>query len=92
MGYLAFADFHLAEFSYYVENIAPEVFAEYPFLKKLRTSFENLPEIKAYYASESAVKGPFINPAAAIKFWENVIVYRCQMLSTIFSLFYFYYN
>lgn len=68
MGYLTLADFHLPEFSYYVENIAPEVFAEYPFLKKLRTSFENLPEIKAYYASESAVKGPFINPAAAIKF------------------------
>ena len=68
LGYLTLADFALAEFSYYVEKIAPESFAKHAFLKRVRTAVENLPEIKKYYEQESAVKGPFLPPSAALSF------------------------
>lgn len=68
LGYLTLADFYISEFSYYVENIAPEVYAKYSFLKKTRTAFEALPEIKKYYADETSLKGPFFPPTAQIKF------------------------
>ena len=68
LGYLTVADFSVAEFSHYVEKIAPEVYANNGFLKRTREAFENLPEIKKYYEQESAVKGPFLPPMAALSF------------------------
>lgn len=68
LGYLTVADFHLSEFSHYIENIAPELYKKYPFWARFRASIDNLPEIKAYYESPTAVKGPFFPPSAAIKF------------------------
>jgi hypothetical protein len=65
---LTLADFQIAEFSNYVEKIAPELFAKYSFLKRTRTAFESLPEIKKYYEQESATKGPFLPPIAAVPF------------------------
>ena len=49
LGYVTLADFHLSEFSYYFEKIAPEEYAKFPFAKRVREAFENLPEIKKYY-------------------------------------------
>ena len=68
MGYLTLIDFVVAETSNHIEKIAPEVFAKFPFLAKTREAFNNLPEIKTYYAKETAVKGPFTAPPAAIVF------------------------
>ncbi len=51
LGYLTLADFFISEYSYYIENIIPDVFNKYPFLKKVRSGIEDLPEIKKYYAS-----------------------------------------
>lgn len=64
LGYLTLADFKVVEASHYLEGIWPEHFKEYPKLSALRKRFEELPEIKAYYASEGAVKGPFLPPTA----------------------------
>lgn len=58
----------MAEFSYYIEKIAPELYTKYPFWKNVRTAFEELPEIKKYYEQESATKGPFLPPIAAVAF------------------------
>lgn len=69
LGYLTLADFHIVEASYHIEKIFPQVYAKYPFLKRVRTVFENLPEIRRYYDSDKAVKAPFFSPQAAIKFW-----------------------
>lgn len=69
LGYLTLADFHVAEFSHYVEKITPELYAKNEFLKRVRTAFESLPEIKGYYESATATKGPFVPPTAAIQFW-----------------------
>lgn len=66
--YLTIADFMLAEVSYYIENVYKEHYQTETFLQEIRQSFENLPEIKAYYAKETAVKGPFVPPFATIKF------------------------
>lgn len=68
LGYLTLADFQVSEFSYFVEKIAPEVYAKYPFLERVRTAFNALPEIQKYYESETAVKAPFVPPSAAIQF------------------------
>ena len=51
LGYLTLADFYIVEGSYHIEKIFPQVYAKYPFLKRVRTVFENLPEIRTYYAS-----------------------------------------
>lgn len=68
LGYLTLADFLVADFSYYLEKLSPEVFAKYAFVKRTRVNFEALPEIKKYYEQESAVKGPFVPPSAALAF------------------------
>lgn len=68
VGYLSYADFVISEFSYYVEHITPELFTQHPFLKRVRDAVEAQPEIKAYYASDKATKGPFFPPTAAIQF------------------------
>ena len=68
LGYLTIFDFKVAEFSHYIEKIAPETFKEYEFLGRIRENFNNLPEIKAYYEKEDSVKGPFTGPTAAIQF------------------------
>lgn len=49
LGYLTLVDFHISEFSHYVERLEPELYNKYEFLKRVRTAFENLPEIKKYY-------------------------------------------
>ena len=51
MGYLTLIDFKIAEFGYWLEKIAPEFFASFPFLKRTREAFNNLPEIKKYYGN-----------------------------------------
>lgn len=68
LGYLTLADFVIAEFSYYVEHVTPENFAKFEFLKRVRNAVESLPEIKKYYESANAMKGPFLPPIAAIQF------------------------
>jgi hypothetical protein len=68
LGYLTLFDFQVAEFSHYVEKLAPETYAKFGFLKRTREAFNNLPEIKKYYEQESATKGPFLPPYAAVPF------------------------
>jgi hypothetical protein len=60
LGYLTFSDFKLAEAINYLEAVFPEHFKEYPKFDALRVRFNSLPEIKAYYASEGAIKEPLI--------------------------------
>lgn len=64
LGYLTIADFRAAEAVNYLEGIWPVHFKEFPKLAALRDRFNNLNEIKAYYASEGAIKGPFLPPTA----------------------------
>jgi hypothetical protein len=68
LGYLTLADFIVAEFSYYVEKVTPENYNKHEFLKRVRTAVESVPEVKKYYESENAMKGPFLPPIAAIQF------------------------
>ena len=69
LGYLTILDFKISELSYYIEKISKETYDKYPFLRRAREAVEALPEIKAYYESEKAVKGPFMPPQmASIKF------------------------
>jgi hypothetical protein len=42
LGYLTVADFFVAEFSHYFENIYPEEYKAYPSIQRIRTNFENL--------------------------------------------------
>jgi hypothetical protein len=65
-GYLTLADFLLAEVSYYVENIYPEIYKSMKFLQLHRATFLSIPEIKQYYEQESGIKGPFLPPAMAV--------------------------
>lgn len=67
-NYLTIADFILAEVSHYIENVYKEHYQTLTFLHEIRHNFESLPEIKAYYEKETAVKGPFVPPFATIKF------------------------
>ena len=82
LGYLTIFDFKIAEYSNYLEKIAPETFKEYEFLARIRENFNNLPEIKAYYEKEDCMKGPFTGKSAAIQFWFeknlNLISYFAQ--------------
>lgn len=64
LGYLTIADFRIAEAVNYLEGIWPTHFKEFPKLSALRDRFNALPEIKAYYESEGAIKGPFLPPFA----------------------------
>ena len=64
IGYLTLVDFKIAEASHYLQGIWPEHFKEYPKVAALRERFEALPQIQAYYASEGAIKGPFLPPSA----------------------------
>lgn len=48
-GRLTLPDFLLTEISFYIENIYPGNYKEFPFLNEIRTRFHNLPEIKKYY-------------------------------------------
>ena len=66
LGYLTIIDFRLAEISHYVKKLAPESYAKYGFIKTIADNFNELPEIKAYYAKESSVKGPFFPPGAVV--------------------------
>ena len=59
LGYLTIIDIKVAEYSNWIEGVLPETYKKFPFLKKTRDAFNNLPEIKAYYEKERGVKGPF---------------------------------
>lgn len=74
MGYLTLIDFQIAEFGHYLEKVSPQTFAKYSFLGRTRTAFNNLPEIKKYYESETAVKAPFTSQRAVIVFWLSIYV------------------
>lgn len=39
LGYLTIVDFQVAEFSYYIEKLAPELLQKYSFFKRVRTAF-----------------------------------------------------
>lgn len=39
LGYLTIVDFQVAEFSYYIEKLAPELLQRYSFFKRVRTAF-----------------------------------------------------
>lgn len=68
-GFLTLADFLFVEMGYYLQNIYPEQFKNFPFIVDSRTSFEALPEIALYYQQERSIKGPFVAPnVATIKF------------------------
>jgi glutathione S-transferase len=60
LGYLTLSDFKLAEAVNYLELAWPDHIKEYPKFIALRTRFNDLPQIKAYYASEGAIKEPLI--------------------------------
>ena len=49
LGYLTLADFYLSEFSYYIEKLSPDAYAQYSFFSRLRKAFEKIPEIRKYY-------------------------------------------
>ena len=66
-GTLTLADFYVAEESYYIEAMFPEKFASWPFLKRVRNSFNGWPEIAAYYKSSKGFKGEYLPPMAALK-------------------------
>jgi hypothetical protein len=62
------ADIKVAEISYYIEKIIPDVYEKHPFWKRTRDAVNNFPSIKAYYESEDAVKGPFVGPTGVLQF------------------------
>ncbi len=64
VGYLTLADFVTAEDSHYIEAAFPEEYKAFPFLQRIRDSFNSVPEIAAYYGSESAFKGRFFPESA----------------------------
>lgn len=66
LGYLTLADFIVAEDAHYFERLYPEEIKEYPFLRNIRDSFNSLPEIVSYYEQETAFKGRFFPPYAAL--------------------------
>ena len=73
LGYLTILDFKISELSYYIEKISKETYDKYPFLRRAREAVEALPEIKAYYETEKAMKGPFLPPQmAVIKMWWSI--------------------
>lgn len=49
LDYLTLADFKLAEASYYFEKMYVKEFKEFPFLKTIRSTVENLKEVQKYY-------------------------------------------
>lgn len=53
-------DFELAEFSYYIREVSQDLYNSFPFLERVKQAVESLPEIKAYYDREDAVKNPFM--------------------------------
>lgn len=68
---MTLVDFIVAELSNHFEKIYPEEYKNYPSLQRIRDNFNNLPEIKEYYDSPNAIKGPFLPPAySVIKFWN----------------------
>lgn len=71
LGYLTLADFIIAEDSNFLEAVFPEESKAWPFLKRIRENFNKLPEIEAYYKSDSAFKGRFY-PATAFLSVEKV--------------------
>lgn len=67
LGYITLIDFIVAEFSHYVETVFPEEFSKWTFLQTIRTNFNALPEITAYYQTPNASKGDFYPAHALIK-------------------------
>lgn len=68
-------DFKLAEASYYFEKMYPTHYERYSFLTKIRNSIEKLPEVKKYYESANAIKGPFLQSYAKLQFWSSYSYY-----------------
>lgn len=56
LGYLTLPDFIFAENAYYIREISEELYNKYPFLDRVRKAVEALPEVKAYYEREGAIK------------------------------------
>lgn len=68
VGYLTWADFYVAEISYYVEKILPDLYNKFKFFFNIRKSIENNQKVQTYYQREKFVKGPFMPPSAKISF------------------------
>lgn len=64
LGYLTLADFVVSEGSVYIETIYPEESKAFPFLKRVRENFNQVPKIAEYNKSEKAFKGPYMPPTA----------------------------
>ena len=67
LGYLTLADFGIAELSYYVEKLFPEEFKTYSAVLRIRSNFDNLPQVKEYYTKPEAIKGPFLPQSFVVK-------------------------
>lgn len=66
MGYLTLVDFYLAEQLAYFEALFPSEYKNYGFWWRIRHTFEELPEIKAYYQRPDAITGPYLPPHAKL--------------------------
>ena len=83
LGYLTLADFIVAEDSNYIEAVFPEESKAYPFLKRIRENFNQLPEIVAYYKSDKAFKGRFYPQSAFLsveKEWLLSLLYLLKLI------------
>lgn len=66
LGYLTLADFIVSEGSVYIETIYPEESKAFPFLKRVRENFNQVPKIAEYNKSDKAFKGPYMPPTAIL--------------------------
>jgi hypothetical protein len=64
---LTLGDFIVAEESYYIETVFSEQYKNWSFLQRIRTNFNNVPQITAYYKSPEGFKGDFFPSTALIK-------------------------
>ena len=62
MGYLTLVDFNLSELAHYTSKMFKDEYSSFKFLQRIKDNFNNLPEIKAYYAKETSVKAPYLPP------------------------------
>ena len=68
LEYLTLADFKIAEASYYFEKLYDDEYKNYPFLNRVRKTINELEEVKKYYSTEKAIKGPFMPSYSQLQF------------------------
>jgi len=65
---ISYVDFILYEMLYHYTTYNAEYLDKYPVLSQYKKSFEEIPAIAKYIASDDYIKGPCINPMAKIPF------------------------